>query len=251
MGQVIVLGSGFAIPDDLHDNTHLLIREGSHTILVDTASNPIQKLRHAGVAFDDLSDLVLTHFHPDHVSGVPLLLMGMWLLGRKLPLNIYGLKHTIDRAMAMIDLYDLRQLPNFYPIVFQEIPEEEMSLIISADDLHIFSSPVKHYIPTIGLRVEFIKENKAIAYSCDTEPCIQVVRLGKNVDALIHEATGATSGHSSSKQAAEIAEQAGAKTLYLIHYPSDQRDLGFLLEEAQKEFKGPVYLAQDFMSLAF
>jgi ribonuclease Z len=251
MGQVIVLGSGYAVPDDLHDNTHLLIREGSHTILVDAASNPIQRLRHAGVAFDDLTDLILTHFHPDHVSGVPLLLMGMWLLGRKLPLHIHGLKHTLDRTNAMIDLYDLRQWGNFYPIEFHEIPEEEMSRVIDAPDLRITSSPVKHYIPTIGLRIEFIKENKAIAYSCDTEPCPQVARLGKNVDALIHEATGATSGHSSSRQAAEIAEQAGAKTLYLIHYPSDQHDLGLLLDEAQKEFKGPVYLAQDFMSLAF
>jgi metal-dependent hydrolase (beta-lactamase superfamily II) len=38
------------------------------------------RLSKAGVDFNRLTDLILTHFHPDHVSGVPMLLMNMWLI---------------------------------------------------------------------------------------------------------------------------------------------------------------------------
>jgi len=48
---------------------------------------------------------VVTHFHPDHVSGIPLFLMDMWLRGRKNPLQIYGLPHAIDRLENLMDAF--------------------------------------------------------------------------------------------------------------------------------------------------
>ena len=152
MGQIVILGSGYAIPEEGHDNTHLFVQQGNHGVLVDCASNPIVQLRRAAIELDQVTDLILTHFHPDHVSGVPLLLMDLWLLGRRSPLHIYGLPHTIDRAQAMMNLYEWKKWPNFFPVMYNRLPEQEMSLVISSPDLKIYSSPVKHLIPTIGLR---------------------------------------------------------------------------------------------------
>jgi len=251
MGHIVILGSANAVPDQQHENTHLMVVEGEHHVLIDCASNPIQRLHQAGIELDEISDIILTHFHPDHVSGAPLLLMDMWLLGRKLPLNIYGLTHTIDRMEAMMELFEWKRWPGFFPVVFCRIPEQEFSPVLDFPDLRVYASPVKHLIPTIGLRIEFLRENKVAAYSCDTEPCQQVVRLAELADILLHESAGPSLGHSSSAQAAEIAQQANARSLYLIHYPTRGVDLDSLVEEARWFYQGPVTLAKDFMRLDF
>jgi ribonuclease Z len=251
MGRIIILGSSNAIPDENHENTHFLIEEGNRSILVDCASNPVLHLRRAGVDFDRITDMVLTHFHPDHVTGVPLLLMDMWLLGRKLPVEIYGLEETLSRMQQMMNLFDAQRWPDFFPINYHIVPGKEMSLVFETPALKLYASPVKHLIPTIGLRIEFVKASKVAAYSCDTEPCSQVIRLAQNADVLIHETAGASLGHTSPAQAAEVASQAKSRSLYLIHYPTRGADLLKYVEEARQNFAGPVSLAQDFMVLEF
>lgn len=249
MEKLVTLGSASAIPGEQQENTHLLVVAGNRCVLIDCASNPIQHLRRGGVTFEALTDIILTHFHPDHVSGIPLLLMGMWLMGRRQPLSIYGIPHTLDRMEAMMDLFEWKRWPGFYPVDFVRVAEKEMALVCDFEELRVFASPVKHLIPTIGLRLEFLRSGKIAAYSSDTEPCRQVVRLAENADILIHEAAGESLGHSSPAQAAEIAGQARAHSLYLIHY-SPEKDHAGLLLEAKKVFPGPVDLAWDFMTLS-
>jgi ribonuclease Z len=85
--KIIILGSSNAVPSKDHENTHLVIIGKERTILVDCVSDPIVRLEQAGVDFNELTDIVITHFHPDHVSGVPLLLMDIWLKGPTKPIN--------------------------------------------------------------------------------------------------------------------------------------------------------------------
>jgi ribonuclease Z len=251
MAKIIILGSSNAIPDEKHENTHMAVVGDRHTVLIDCVSNPILRLPQAGIEFNALTDLILTHFHPDHVSGVPLLLMNMWLLGRKTPLNIYGLHHTLNRIENLMGFYAWENWPNFFPVVFHRLPQEEMTPVLDNDEFRFFASPVRHMVPTIGLRVDNLQSLKSIAYSCDTEPCPQVIRLAEGVDFLIHEATGAGYGHSSAAQAGEIAREAEVERLYLIHYQTRGFDPSTLVAEAQEKFKGKVALAEDFMRLEF
>jgi ribonuclease Z len=245
MAQIIILGSGHAVPDLEHENTHLLIEQGARGVLVDCASNPVIQLKKAGVELDHISDFILTHFHPDHVSGAPLLLMSMWLLGRKKTLRLYGLKTTMQSLRMLMDLYDWGNWPNFFPVEFIEVADREMSPVIETADLKIYASPVRHLIPTMGLRVEFLPEGKTLAYSCDTEPCAQVVRLAAGADILLHEATGASKGHSSALQALDIFSEAGAKKLYLIHYSARGAELEHMMETVHQKTTSPVFLAHD------
>jgi ribonuclease Z len=220
-------------------------------VMVDCVSNPMLRLERAGLDFNVLTDLILTHFHPDHVSGVPLLLMDMWLMGRNKPLNIYGLHHTLDRIENLMGFYSWAEWPDFFPVAFYRLPSQEMTPVLDCGDFRIFSSPVRHLLPTIGLRFEFNNAQKIMAYSCDTEPCAQVVRLAEGADTLIHEAAGATRGHSSATQAGEIASRAEVGKLYLIHYPTGKYANGDLVADARSRFQGYVGLAEDFMELDF
>jgi ribonuclease Z len=251
MPKVIILGSSNAIPTAGHENTHMVVVGKERTVLVDCVSNPILRLEQAGVGFDQVTDLIVTHFHPDHVSGLPLLLMDMWLMGRHKPLNVYGLHHTLDRIEDLMGFYGWAEWPHFFPVAFYRLPGQEMTLVLDSPDFRVFSSPVRHLLPTVGLRFEFNHNSKVMAYSCDTEPCSQVVRLAEGADVLIHEAAGAARGHSSAEQAAEVASRAEAGALYLIHYPTGKYASGDLLKEAAAKYQGPVKLAEDFMVLDF
>jgi ribonuclease Z len=122
-------------------------------------------------------------------------------------------------------------------------------VVLQDDLIKISSSPVKHLIPTIGIRAEFSGGNKTITYSCDTEPCDQIVNLARGADILIHEAAGNSKGHSSASQAAETALKAGAGSLYLIHYPTGPGIKEQLLADAKKVFVRDVFLAEDFQVL--
>jgi ribonuclease Z len=126
-----------------------------------------------------------------------------------------------------------------------------MSLVQENDQWRIFSSPVKHIIPNIGLRIEFPESGKVFAYSGDTEPCSQVVQLANSANILIHESAGASSGHTDATQAGKIAEGAAVASLYLIHYPSGRFEDNGMVAKASQEFNGPVRLAEDFMEFEF
>jgi ribonuclease Z len=249
MAKLIVLGSSNAIPSLGHENTHLAIITPRRTLLVDCAANPIVRLEQAGIDFESVTDVILTHFHPDHVAGVPSLLMGMWLLGRRAPLTIYGLAYTVDRAEKMMELYGWDEWPNFFPVNFIRVPETELVLVLDADDMRICASPVIHFLPNIGLRFEFKPEGKSAAYSCDTEPCAALVPLAQGVDVLLHEASGPLKGHSSAAQAGDVAQKAGVGVLYLIHYPTGRFPTGDLVAEARSHFQGEVKLATDFLEI--
>jgi ribonuclease Z len=106
-------------------------------------------------------------------------------------------------------------------------------------------------VPTIGLRVENKRTGRVLAYSCDTEPISGLLELGQNADILIHEAAGKGFGHSSAAQAGEVAREARAKSLYLIHYQVWNTDPIPLVGEAQAVYEGPVHLCRDFDEYEF
>lgn len=249
MPKIIILGSSNAVPSIGHENTHLVILGKERTILVDCVSTPTVRLEQAGVDYESLTDIIITHFHPDHVAGVPLLLMDMWLMGRTKPINIYGLHNTMDKLEDLMGFYGWDEWPNFFPVGFYRLPQAELTMVLDSKEFKIVSSPVHHMVPTIGIRVECKENGKTMAYSCDTEPCEQTVRLAAGVDVLIHEAAGATFGHSSAEQAGEIATKAEAGELYLIHYPTGRFAKGDIATEARKTFQGNVTIAVDFMEI--
>lgn len=251
MAKLIILGSSNALSSTDNENTHMILVGEERIVMVDCVNSPIHRLELAGVDFMDLTDLVLTHFHPDHVSGVPLLLMDMWLRGRQKPIHIYGLHYTLDRMEKLMEMYSWEDWPNFFPVAFHRLPADENTPLLDCNEFKIISSPVRHLIPTIGLRFEFKHSQKALAYSCDTEPCVEVVRLAEGADVLIHEATGAELGHSSAEQAGQIAAQAEVSKLYLIHYPTGKFANANIVTEARQHYQGEVDLATDFMTLDF
>ena len=84
----------------------------------------------------------------------------------------------------------------------------------------------------------------AFAYVLDTVPCDGGRQLAEDADLLMHEATfteehaerAAEVGHSTARQAAEVARDAGAKRLLLTHFSARHQDPAPLVAEARAVF---------------
>lgn len=250
MPSLVILGSASAVRDAEHANTHMALRGDYSTVLIDAPGETMLRLLDARIEPDELSDLILTHFHPDHISGVPNLLMSSWLTGRVAPLRIYGLHHCLQRMEDLMMAFHWDEWTGFFPVAFHHLPEREGMLVLDNEDFAITASPVRHYVPTIGLRIVVKETNFVLAYSADTIPCQEAVSLARGADLLIHEATGDEPlGHSSARQAGEVAAEAGVRRLGLIHYNVWGADPAGLVAEASSAFVGPVFLCEDFQEI--
>jgi ribonuclease Z len=244
MLKVVILGTASFIPDETHDNAHLLLQGESGAVLIDSGSNPLVSLKRAKFSPDELHTFILTHFHPDHVSGVPNFLMGLWLMGRTRPLSIHGLNVTLDKIQALMSLFEWRDWPGFYPVTFEPTQSIAGLTILEMPDYHIQTAPTHHLVPSLALKITARPGGKTLVYSSDTSPCDTVAHLAQGADILIHEVAGAASGHSSAAMAGSIARQSGVGRLALIHYHTylDPQDL---IAEARSTFSGPITVLRD------
>jgi ribonuclease Z len=247
MEQFVILGSSNAVPKLGQENTHLFIESAEKKILVDCGDNPLGKMTAIGKSVNEISDLVLTHFHADHVGSLPLLIMGMWLEKRETPLMIHGLNFTLERARQLLELFTWQKWPDMFPVEFNTLPENGVEGFIKGSGISITAKPVLHLVPTIGLRFEFAS-GRIVTYSCDTEPCENLYSLAAGAEVLLQESAGATKGHTSALQAGEIAEKCGVKKLILIHYEK-RMDEKILVADARKGFSGEVLAATDLMTV--
>ena len=119
--------------------------------------------------------------------------------------------------------------------------------------------PAVHRVPTVAVRVS--RGSKVFAFSADTVACEPVVACARKADLFLCDAlcaerdgkkavdrTRATM-HATAKEAAAMAEEAGAKALLLTHL-ARFADPAKVLAEAKAHFSGPVGLAEDGESYA-
>ncbi|MCP3136171.1 ribonuclease Z [Pyxidicoccus xibeiensis] len=95
---------------------------------------------------------------------------------------------------------------------------------------------------------------RRLVISGDTRPCASVVKAAKDADLLVHESTfsddeqerALETRHSTAREAARVAREAGARRLVLTHLSSrHDTEPARLLAQAREEYKGPVEVAFD------
>ncbi len=247
---VIPLGIAAALPDPAHANSYLAVVRERRYWLVDCADSPITRLQQAGLDPLAVQGVIITHFHPDHVYGLPAYLLGLYLLGKKrprpleAPLRIYACPEVLSLVRAMIGLYQTHNWTGMFPLEYYPVPMKVGAKVAEDEDFVISAAPTHHSVPSIALRFVSQDSGRDFVYSSDTASCPEVETLARGATLLFHEATGAGYGHASAEEAGALAARAGVERLVLIHYASDATEQ--LLAEAQAVFAGPVELAQEF-----
>ena len=220
---VHLLGTGSANAGPTRTTTMLAVEHGEALVLVDCGADAVQQMLRAGLDPTAVDAVILTHEHPDHISGYPLLLEKLWLLGRRQTIPVFGPAETLAKARRLFQTFNVRNWEGLPDRAFHEVPLDPGALVIDVAGLRVTSTPVDHPVPTIGLRFE--SSSATVAYSCDTAPADAVVALARGADLLIHEGTGSLPGvHSSPLEAARIAAEAEAPRLVLVHAPAGACD---------------------------
>src|SRR5206468_2737635 len=115
--DLVFLGTSGSMPTARRAPAALLVRRGGDKLLFDCAEGTQRQLLRSSVGLVDLEEIFLTHFHADHVLGLPGMMKTFALRGRDLPLTIYGpdglvallqsLKRVVGRLTYEVRLVEL------------------------------------------------------------------------------------------------------------------------------------------------
>jgi ribonuclease Z len=240
------------VPAPGRDNTSLVLDDGRELTLVDASGSPLKRLREAGLDPARLARIIITHEHLDHTYGYPSLLQSLWLIGRRDPLPVYALAETWRFLDRLVDAYRPGSWTDGFPVEPREIIPGDTPFVVTGG-FTVRAARGVHSVPAVGLRVA-TAAGGTLVYSSDTSPCPAIVELARDADILIHEATFRAShedlanrlGHATARQAAEVACDAGARSLVLIHFtPTGPDDLDGLHADAAAVVGSSVSLARD------
>lgn len=88
--DVCLLGTGGMTPLPRRWLSSLLVRFRGGLVLIDCGEGTQITLKSAGWGFKEISTILLTHLHADHVAGLPGLLLSVGNAGRRDPVLLYG-----------------------------------------------------------------------------------------------------------------------------------------------------------------
>ena len=87
--SVVFLGTGGSVPSARRSTASVLIARGGHRMLFDCGEGTQRQLQRS-LGLVQLDEIYLTHFHADHILGLPGLLKTYDLTDREAPLRVYG-----------------------------------------------------------------------------------------------------------------------------------------------------------------
>jgi ribonuclease Z len=185
-------------------------------LLIDASGHTYGRMMQAGIDPQELRGVLLTHSHADHVYGFPILLTQLFLAGRKHGIPVYGLAPTLAVARALVAASQIDD----YMVTPEWIEVKAGSELPVGGSYRLRTAPTEHSRPCVALRFEEQASGRSLVYSADTGPCPAVEELARGADVLIHEATTREPffGHTTPRQAGEVAARAGVKRLVLVHF---------------------------------
>lgn len=241
MAELHLLGTGAALSDGTRTTTMIAVESERSALLVDCGGDAIHRLQAAGVPPAKLDALFLTHRHPDHVAGFPLLMEKLWLSDRSEPLPVYGPESALQQVQRCFSTFDTTGWTDLFELEWHPIPLEERHVALENDTWRCRTSPGLHGdLDVVGIRFE--RDDRACTYSADTEPSEAIARLAAGSELLVHEATDQPN-HSSPEAAGRIAAEAEAGRLVLVHLPPESNPSD--LDRVRPKFDGPIYLGRD------
>lgn len=145
--KVVILGSNSAIPTLKRNTTSHLLIYNEQYFLIDCGESTQLQLRKFRYKFQRINHIFISHLHGDHYFGLIGLINSMHLMGRKLPLHLYGhlpLKKIIN---LQLEASDTRLQ---YPLIFHPINPKSTEIILDHSNLTVSTFPLDHRIPANG-----------------------------------------------------------------------------------------------------
>ena len=154
MLDLCLLGTGGMLPLPKRYITSLLARYNGSSLLIDCGEGTQMAMKEYGFSFNPVDVICITHFHADHVSGLPGFLLTMGNADRREDLLIIGPK-GIERVVNSLRVI-APDIP--FKIVFHELENEKET--IEYKGYHIDAFQVKHKVTCYGYSIRIERQGK-------------------------------------------------------------------------------------------
>jgi ribonuclease Z len=178
--KITFLGTSDAVPSVKRNHTSILLSYGSENILFDCGEGTQRQIRQAGLNLCSINRLLITHWHGDHVLGIPGLLQTLAFSGYNKTLFIYGPKGTKVFMQEMFRTFV------FFGKISLKVIEVDNEKFLEEKDFYIETKPMTHGTPCNAYT--FVKKNqvridkqKLKKSKLPLGPLIKNLKEGKNV----------------------------------------------------------------------
>ncbi|KAF8464107.1 beta-lactamase-like protein [Kalaharituber pfeilii] len=278
--EIITIGTGSAMPSKYRNVSATLLRiPGVGSILFDCGEGTLGQLSRL-YGLDELQDVLrdikciyISHLHADHHLGTTAVLKawykakhdGMPAPAIATPMMPYGLSHWKKYNGLLGEYSDVEDFGDSWIkfLATDQIRIGEGDTLQHLESLYralslseIQTAKANHCIGASTCAFTF-QDGFKFAYSGDTRPTQEFVRIGQGATLLLHEATfddelsaeAVAKKHSTTSEAIKAGIDMGAKVLMLTHFSQRYPKLPVIAEEGHGAQKMKVALAFDMMRM--
>lgn len=154
MLDLCLLGTGGMMPLPKRWLTSLMTRYNGSSLLIDCGEGTQLAIKECGWSFNPIDTICFTHYHADHISGLPGLLLTMGNADRTKPVTMIGPKglEKVVNALRVI----APELP--FKINFIELDEDVQTIHINGYEIEAFK--VQHKITCYGYNIKINRQGK-------------------------------------------------------------------------------------------
>ena len=144
MFEILFLGTSASAPSAKRGLSAQIVKHNEHRFLVDCGEGTQRQILQSGTGFKNLTKILLTHGHLDHILGLGGLLSTFLRWEAIEELDIFGGRSTLDRVHALVYDVVLRGNQPPMPLTLHEI---KPGTFFEADDFTVSAFPVTHRGP--------------------------------------------------------------------------------------------------------
>src|SRR5438445_9564159 len=245
--ELVTVGTGTVAPSASRTAACHWVSRGRLKILLDCGAGALHRLAEFGLPWQQVTHVVLSHFHPDHWGELPMLVYALKYTTappREEPLVILGPPGVVRLVKALAEGYGPWLLDPGFPIGILDIRDGEPFPLDAEVNLETFPGPQTR--ESVALAVA-AREGRLV-YTGDTGPSSKLARWAAGADLLLAECSlpeeMALDIHLTPERAGELARDAGVRRLVLTHFypPVETSDPA---RGAGARFGGPIAAARD------
>lgn len=244
MNKITLLGTGTNTIQKDRMASSVLIQSGDQNIVFDMGRGITQRLLEINIKQNDVEHMIISHFHPDHVSDlIPYIHAGLWSISDKRTKDLI-IHAPIGGKELIEDIIIDKLIPSYhmkddFKVMVEEIEGKSFFIGKMKFDVTILQPANNHAI-------NFTLGEKKVGLSGDFDFSEDAIDFLNGLDFAVIDA-----GHSSQEQVIELAVQSQVKKIIMSHLYRDD-DVKMMNKKANKaRYKGELIKGEDLMSFNF
>lgn len=242
--QLTFLGTGAPVPTSQRVQTGLSLETNDNCLLIDCGSGILHRLAQSATEFEDISHVLLTHHHPDHVSDLLPLLRTRQFLGNP-PLEIAGpdgTKQLLNRILAVHEYHS-----DDFEITVREVEPGDFAFA----NFDVSAIETQHVMDCLAYRFTPSGNNSpTVTFSGDSEAFDELAEFADGSDILVHDCANTDNvdetPHATPSELGQVLAGHQFGQVYLTHlYPETNGRHGEMLESIHGHYEGDIQVAQD------